>query len=139
MNSRMSSRRSTRINTMKTQQNEELIEKETKCKCGQWIRENKSVKCGYCDIYFCIKCMDVSEHQQQVIANCKAIHWFCEVCEMKAIASIQTEKDIEARCAQYMKKMEERMSELEKGLKLKVDRSEIETIVKKYNESSDQR
>ena len=44
--------------------------------------------------------------------------------------NLRTEKEIETRCAEFLLKMENRLVKLECDMKTKVDRAEVEVIVK---------
>ena len=65
-----------------------------------------------------------------------AFHWFCAICEGKAVKSINTDKGIEQRCSAFMQKMENMVKTVELELKSKVDKEQVIQVVRKEMQST---
>ena len=62
----------------------------------------------------------------------KDIHWFCTNCDMAAMESVITDKDIEAKINKYMKDFNEKISELDNKLIDKLDKKEFDTKMETF-------
>jgi hypothetical protein len=65
---------------------------------------------------FCEKCSKYPEAHITILTESDA-SWFCPSCKVKALTAINTDKEIEDRCAEYMKRFEKRITALEKQQK----------------------
>lgn len=89
-----------------------------------------TMHCEFCSKYYCLECASIEPEIYPVLKNSQSFHWFCPLCEGKAIKSITIERDIEKRCAEFLNKMEGRLSTVESTLRQKVDKKDIATLIK---------
>ena len=90
--------------------------------------------CERCKSCFCSKCCKCSGEHIEVLRASDA-SWFCHPCKEKALTAIHTDKEIEDRCAEYMKKFDKRICSLEKHQKKQTTTNqEITTEIEQLNE-----
>lgn len=99
-------------------------------------KPSPTMQCEYCAKHYCLGCADISIEEYPVLRRCKSFHWFCPLCEGKAVKSISTDKDIESRCSDFLRKMESRIVSLEIDLTHKVSKAEIGTLVRSEIETT---
>ena len=58
------------------------------------------------------------------------IHWFCPPCDTKVMKNLKNEKICEERFQKFLKKVEERIIELEKEIRTKVDETRVIEMIK---------
>ena len=74
---------------------------------------NLTIICERCKGPFCSGCSVIPPHHLEFMVSTKVTNWFCIPCRPKALKAINTDKLIEDRCAEYMKKTEARITTLE--------------------------
>lgn len=92
--------------------------------------DSKLLVCDYCDLYFCIACAKVSDVQYSLMAEIPGTCWYCTTCLKKARECIKSERLIEERCAEYCKKLEVRLKNVEESLADKVSKDDVKEVIK---------
>ena len=90
--------------------------------------EEELIQCEYCMKCFCCQCLDLSTEEYNVYKS-PSLHWFCSSCEEKVMKNIRVDREVETRCKEFMKSMENRISDIEKKLEEKVDESRLREVV----------
>jgi len=85
--------------------------------CGLCRKEfkddsSKILECERCELHFCAKCMKMGEDIYDLLSTRKDIHWFCGNCEQKVMHNIHIDKEMEQRCNEYFKNLENSLSEI---------------------------
>jgi hypothetical protein len=83
------------------------------CKKDFKDSSSKILECERCESHFCTKCVKMSDNEYDMLNTRKDIHWFCSICEQKVIQSINIDKEIELRCAECVRKVEDKMREID--------------------------
>ena len=73
-------------------------------------------------------CFKVTPDQLALAAALPNHHFFCDDCDESAILAVQTDQEIETRCKQYCSALETRMLDIETGLTLKADKTEVDQL-----------
>ncbi|CAG2233467.1 unnamed protein product [Mytilus edulis] len=89
---------------------------------------DRIVQCEYCAEYYCSKCLNLSKVEYESFKN-PALHWFCPSCDSKVMKNIKSDREIEERCSEFMKKMEDRITSLESEMKTKVNSEQVKEIL----------
>jgi hypothetical protein len=92
----------------------------------------KLLECERCTGHYCIRCTKFSEQEYDFMSIRPDLHWFCTTCDSKAMESVMSDKDLEAKLNTYMDKFNQKMDELSKELKDKVDKKEFEDRISKH-------
>ena len=100
------------------------------CKTVFVKEDSKLLVCDYCDLYFCIACVKVSDEQYDIMSDIPGTCWFCTDCQKKARDCIKIEKQIEERCSEYCRKIETRLTNVEASLTDKVSKDDVRDVVK---------
>ena len=58
------------------------------------------------------------------------MHWFCPPCDTKVMEYFLNEERCEERCQKFLKKVEERIVEVEKEIRTKVDETRVGEMIK---------
>lgn len=90
--------------------------------------DDKVVQCEYCNKFYCIKCLEISDNEYNSFSN-PALHWFCPKCETKVMKNLRVDQEVEARCKAFFKMMEDRMNKLESDIKEKPSVSQVESMI----------
>ncbi|VDI16471.1 Hypothetical predicted protein [Mytilus galloprovincialis] len=101
------------------------------CKiCNKEFSEenDRIVQCEYCAEYYCSKCLNLSKVEYESFKN-PALHWFCPSCDSKVMKNIKSDREIEERCSEFMKKMEDRITSFESEMKTKVNPEQVKEIL----------
>lgn len=109
------------------------------CQVAYEGEKSEVMECEYCEQHFCINCMSITKQQYKVLIRMSALHWFCPVCEPKATRNIRAEREVEERCSEFLKNMESRISGIESELKTKVNKEQVEEVVKEMIAEPDSR
>ena len=54
-----------------------------------------------------------------------SLHWFCPSYKEKVIKNLRSDNEVDVRCAQFFKAMEQRVVMLESEIKNKVDKAKV--------------
>ena len=65
-----------------------------------------------------------------------SLYWFCAHCEDKVMKNIRNDREIEERCAEFLKKFEARVAALEGQIASKVDEKQVREIVENITTDS---
>ena len=84
--------------------------------------------CSRCGKWSCLKCAKISMDQYEVIGSLPNYHWYCEKCIQPALIAVKSDAEIEARCKEYCKGVEDRLSSVEAVVKTKADKSLIDNL-----------
>lgn len=106
------------------------------CKGMFCDQDDKLLECDRCQDWECLNCSGMDEDQYRVMneVNLGAqIHWYCKGCKLSALKAVRTDKDIEARCEQYMSNFR---TEMRSELKDEVNIVKIQ-LEKKIHEEVD--
>ncbi len=57
------------------------------------------------------------------------MHWFCPLCDKKAVRSIKSDREVEERCDAFLGRMENRVKCIETELASMPSREEVRNIV----------
>ena len=87
------------------------------------------IQCEYCFDYFCNKCLKIPTAQYDMLML-PSIHWFCPLCEEKVMRNLRTDREVEERCEEFLKKFEKRIENLETKMQTVVTRAEVNDIVR---------
>ena len=98
------------------------------CKKTFVDKNSKLLLCEYCDNAYCIECLQLSVTAYNVFKK-NSLHWFCAHCEDKVMKNIRNDREIEERCAEFLKKFEARVAALEGQIASKVDEKQVREIV----------
>lgn len=85
------------------------------CKTEFNDEHDKIVQCEDCINYYCTKCLNVSDKENEHFKS-PSLHWFCPSCEEKVMKNLRSDHEVEIRCTQLFKAMANRVV---KNLKLK--------------------
>jgi hypothetical protein len=89
---------------------------------------DRLMECEFCHEKYCIECMDISVDVYNILSVSDSM-WFCPPCRVKVQKNIVVEKEIEAKCKEYMNKYENRLLEVENKLKTKCDADQVREII----------
>ena len=82
------------------------------CKHSYHDLDSKLLECQRCRDHFCIKCLNKTDEEYNMMANSDMM-WFCITCKEKVEKNIITDMKIEERCNAIMKEYEQRMTLIE--------------------------
>jgi len=99
------------------------------CKKEFKDENSKMLECERCEKYHCAKCMKINEDVYDLLTQRKDFHWYCGGCEPKVLQSIQLEKEIERKLAEFTTKVDYKLKTLEGNVHKKL--GELE---EKFNE-----
>ena len=105
-----------------------------KCKaCKKIFADANSniLECERCSEHFCAKCCKVNDIEYTFMSTRKDIHWFCTSCDVVAMESVISDKELETKINVYIKALNERIIELEKMIAEKVDKKEFDNRIEK--------
>jgi hypothetical protein len=86
------------------------------------------VQCGYCNLYYCASCLKLTKKEYKQYMN-PALYWYCPQCEAKVKKNNRSDREVEVRCAEFLKVMEGRIEKLEKDMTEKVDAKTVQDIM----------
>lgn len=95
-------------------------------------KDAKLLLCEYCNNSYCIECLQMSVSAYNVFKK-SALHWFCLHCEDKVMKNIRSDREVEERCAEFTKLIEQRVVALESQMLTKVDESKVREIIEGLN------
>ena len=87
-----------------------------KCDTCDKLFENENDKlltCEYCSNHRCINCLGMTQSVYKGISGRPDLPWFCSNCIVKSLESLKQTKSIDDRCADFERKVNERMGKLE--------------------------
>ena len=86
--------------------------------CRREFKDDHSriLECEHCEGHFCAKCVKLNDTEYDMISARKDFHWHCVGCEPRVLQSIQIEKDVEKKLAEFMAKVEYKMKTRRKRL-----------------------
>ena len=84
----------------------------------------------YCDKHYCSECVEITDKEYKIMTDKPQIHWFCPPCDTKVMKNLKNEKSCKERCQKFLKKVEERIIELEKEIRTKVDETRVSEMIK---------
>ena len=105
------------------------------CKKTFVDKNSKLLLCEYCDNAYCIECLQLSVTAYNVFKK-NSLHWFCAHCEDKVMKNIRNDREIEERCAEFLKKFEARVAAFEGQIASKVDEKQVREIVENITTDS---
>jgi hypothetical protein len=91
--------------------------------------KDEVMECEYCEKHTCRKCLGISQNEYKVLTKRSDAHWFCPICEKKAVSNIRCEKLIEDRCNAYLEKVEARIKRLEDEIKEKPSEARVLNLI----------
>ena len=53
----------------------------------------------------------MSDKIYEMLNTRKDIYWFCGTCERRVLQNIHIDKDMEQRCSEYLRKLEEKVND----------------------------
>lgn len=89
---------------------------------------DKLMECERCNDWYCTKCLDMNDKVYKIMNDRKDIHWYCKYCELQAVTAVKTDKDIEDRCATYMKSITDRLDKMDAKIEEKADKDKIKDL-----------
>ncbi len=115
------------------QANNDVPEEFWKCEiCKVEFRDpsDKVIQCDRCNLYFCIKCIKMSEATYAVLSQTgDDCHWYCFKCKEPALHAVRDDREIEERCQEFFEKINERLEKVEKELlPKKADKTTVDTM-----------
>lgn len=91
--------------------------------------DDHMILCDRCDGYMCQKCAKLDDSQYEVLTKSLTnLHFYCENCEAPAIQSVLTDATIEEKCSKYCKKIEDRLTKVEKDNAEKADKNVVDSL-----------
>ena len=78
--------------------------------------------------YYCTECLKISDEEYQGFSN-PSLHWYCPKCESKVIKKLRIDQEIEARCNEYFKIIDSRVTKIEKVLNEKPNVVQVESMI----------
>ena len=100
----------------------------TICSVLHTSTDAKLLECDRCRDKFCIKCLNKTDDEYEVMKN-PDIMWFCPGCREKIEKNIITERKIEELCKEMMLNYEQRICALEEEIKNKCSKEDVQKIV----------
>ena len=103
------------------------------CKlCKEAFTDDKAevLECEVCEQHTCRKCLKLSSVEYKFMSKRQDIHWYCPPCEEKTLKNLKIEKEVQERCKEYYEKLEGRITNIEKKLEEKADKSDVVKIIK---------
>ena len=76
-----------------------------------------------------ITALNASKLRIKNMANKPQIHWLCPLCDT-VMTNLKNEKSCKKRCQKFLKKVEERIIELEKEIRTEVDETRVSEMIK---------
>ena len=55
--------------------------------------------CDRCDMFFCVRCLDISDSVYQFLSKRDDMLWLCGPCRQPALNARKTDVEIEQKCA----------------------------------------
>ena len=97
--------------------------------------DDKVLECQRCRDHFCIKCLNKSVEEYNLMNN-SDIMWFCVPCREKVERNIVVDREIEERCNDMMKMFDSRIRYLEEEVAKKCDEGQVRNIVSEMTKVS---
>ena len=98
-------------------------------KCSKAVNHgDDAIQCERCMEWDCLNCSGMSKKIYEELVALKCLHYFCNSCQVPAIKAWKTDAQIEEICNQYLKKTEARLQGVEDSMKLKADKTEVDSI-----------
>ena len=86
------------------------------------------IGCSRCAKWSCLACAKISKKQYEVIGTIQNYHWYCEKCLQPALIAVKSDAEIEARCKEFCKGIEDRIKSVETTMKTKADEAAIDNV-----------
>ena len=140
---------SSQIDKYEGDEDEDVMPDELTCKVCETVFVEDSdqlLQCERCDDWMCIQCTGLNEQQYDLLNVAKSknqLHWYCNVCNEKAISAVRTDNDIEVKCKQYFDKVSGEINEVRNSLDTRITtevsklKDEIATIRGEIKQTSD--
>ena len=85
------------------------------------------VECERCELYVCQTCLKIDDVQYAAY-SLPNLHYFCDDCDLAAVAAVKTDADIDAKIKAYSEKVENRLTALEALIATKAEKSVIDEM-----------
>ena len=96
---------------------------------GKFENENdKLLQCERCMLTFCCSCLGMSNTDYSFLKDHPDFHWFCSSCQAPALKSVQTDREIEERCKEFLEKYDKKLEEIDKKLDEKAEKATVDNI-----------
>ena len=98
------------------------------CK-GKFDDENdKLLQCERCMLTFCCSCLSMNDSDYSFLKDHPDFHWFCSECQAPALKSVQTDREIEERCREFLEKYDKKLEDIDKKLDQKAEKATVDNI-----------
>ena len=91
--------------------------------CKKIFNEKKSklLECEYCEVRRCTNCWKVTDAVYNGLRDRQDFPWFCKHCLPKALKFIREEREIEARCNEFLGKFKQEVDEKFHNMQSEID------------------
>ena len=99
--------------------------------CNEEFTSDKDsiIQCEYCLQYYCSQCLNISSSEYEHF-HMPSLHWFRPSCEGKVMKNLKSDREVEARCSEFLQKMEDRINRLKEEMKTKATEQQVKDIIK---------